>query len=484
MEVVDGAARADWERVAQRAGHVLLCLRHGVSEADTDLPTTTSTTGRVDVGASATGNIAHSTDLDWFAVVLEAGKTYQIDLKGDDGDGSTLDAGTLEDPYLDNIRDSSGTEIAGTLNDDVDYENDIYDSQIIFTPAAAGTYYLVASRSGSSTGTYTLSVREITSAACTLNTGDIWCGVVTVAEIRPTADALVGHGFADSTSLSAGGLAGNPDDTVFSVGDNDYTIQDAYVQVPTASNPTGTLYVLLSADLTDDDKAGLLLPVDGTATPFEFSGATKGTTGLYSWGLSGLTWSAGDTVTIRVRPRTLSVADASDAENDGEVGFTVTLSEAAATAVTATWTASIETGDTAVAADLGSTKTGTVTVAMGDTTGTFEVPVVNDAADEGDETFTVTLSSPSSNAKLETDPTAKGTINDDDGTTLSPNATLSGLSLGMGVTLSPAFASGTATYTASVANSVDEASQAPLDRVTVDLRSLGPLWNCRSLPSP
>ena len=44
------------------------------------------------------------------------------------------------------------------------------------------------------------------------------------------------------------------------------------------------------------------------------------------------------------------------------------------------------------------------------------MPVVNDATDEGDETFTVTLSSPSSNAKLETDPTAKGTIEDDDPT--------------------------------------------------------------------
>ena len=42
------------------------------------------------------------------------------------------------------------------------------------------------------------------------------------------------------------------------------------------------------------------------------------------------------------------------------------------------------------------------------------------------------------------------------GGTLSTDATLSGLSLGTGVTLSPTFASGTATYTASVANSVDE----------------------------
>ena len=212
---------------------------------------------------------------------------------------------------------------------------------------------------------------------------------------------------------------------------------------------------MLDEDLTDDDKAGLLLTVDDTTTPFEFSDATKGSTGLYSWGLSGLSWSVGDTVTIRVRPRTLSVADASGAENDGKVEFTVTLSEAAAAAVTATWTASIETGDTAVAADLGSTKTGTVTVAIGDTMGTFEVPVVNDATDEGDETFTVTLSSPSSNAKLETDPTAKGTIEDDDATlptlSVADAAATEGSNVSFTVTLSAAAATAvTATWTASI----------------------------------
>ena len=50
---------------------------------------------------------------------------------------------------------------------------------------------------------------------------------------------------------------------------------------------------------------------------------------------------------------------------------------------------------------------------------------------------------------------------EDDPPPLSTDATLSGLSLGTGVTLSPAFASGTATYTASVANSVDEVTVTP-----------------------
>ena len=98
---------------------------------------------------------------------------------------------------------------------------------------------------------------------------------------------------------------------------------------------------------------------------------------------------------------TLSIADAAATEGD-DLSFTVTLSAAAAADVTATWTASIETGDTAVAADLGTTRTGTVTVSMGNTTGTFTVSTVEDSTVEVNETFTVTLSSPSSNAALET----------------------------------------------------------------------------------
>ena len=112
---------------------------------------------------------------------------------------------------------------------------------------------------------------------------------------------------------------------------------------------------------------------------------------------------------------TLGVANMAGLESDG-VTFTVTLSAAATDNVTATWTASIETGDTAEAADLGST-TGTVTVVATQTTGTFTVPTAGDpedTTDEDDETFTLTLSSPSANATLASDATATGTITDDD----------------------------------------------------------------------
>ncbi len=109
---------------------------------------------------------------------------------------------------------------------------------------------------------------------------------------------------------------------------------------------------------------------------------------------------------------TLSVADASATEG-GTMTFPVTLSEAATDDVTATWTASFGSNEeNAAAADLAST-TGTLTIGMGETTGTFTVSTEGDSTDEHDETFTVTLSDPS-NAELATDPTATGTITDDD----------------------------------------------------------------------
>ena len=96
---------------------------------------------------------------------------------------------------------------------------------------------------------------------------------------------------------------------------------------------------------------------------------------------------------------TLSIADAEGDEGDG-VEFTAALTAAAAANVTATWTASIESGDTASTADLATTKTGPVTVTVGDVEAKFTVPVNDDTTDEPDQTFTVTLSGVSSNAQL------------------------------------------------------------------------------------
>ena len=55
------------------------------------------TTGRVNVGSSATGIVDFGGDRDWFAVVLQAGKQYKFNLVAD----------SLYDPLL-RLRDSGG----------------------------------------------------------------------------------------------------------------------------------------------------------------------------------------------------------------------------------------------------------------------------------------------------------------------------------------------------------------------------------------
>ena len=77
-----------------------------------DYSNTTSTTGTISVGGSATGNIETVDDTDWFRITLTAGRTYQFDLKG-----SASGHGTLADPFL-RLRDSSGNPISGAYSDD------------------------------------------------------------------------------------------------------------------------------------------------------------------------------------------------------------------------------------------------------------------------------------------------------------------------------------------------------------------------------
>ena len=70
-----------------------------VSEpAGEDFPSTESTTGRVAVGGSVTGNIDRDSDVDAFAVDLEVGHTYQFDVEGVD-----TGQGTLDDPKIKHI---------------------------------------------------------------------------------------------------------------------------------------------------------------------------------------------------------------------------------------------------------------------------------------------------------------------------------------------------------------------------------------------
>ena len=124
-----------------------------VSEpAGEDLPTNTSTIGRVAVGGTATGKIGSTGDRDGFAVELVAGRTYIIDLRG-----SPTGDGTLDDPYLRGIKGPDGRRIAGVSNDD---GGEGYNSQLNFTPTESGTHYIIAG-AYSGLGAYEVEVRDV-----------------------------------------------------------------------------------------------------------------------------------------------------------------------------------------------------------------------------------------------------------------------------------------------------------------------------------
>ncbi len=106
----------------------------------------------------------------------------------------------------------------------------------------------------------------------------------------------------------------------------------------------------------------------------------------------------------------LTLADAGATEGgDATVDFEVTLSRAATDGVTVDYATS---DGTAAAGTDYTTASGTLTFAAGDTAKTVSVPVLDDAVDEEDETFTLTLSN-ASGASL-ADTAATGTIVDDD----------------------------------------------------------------------
>lgn len=114
-----------------------------------------STDFSVTVGSSAIGNIEVEGDVDFFAVQLVAGVTYQIDLEG-----SRTGSGDLLDPFLTGVFDAGGNRVAQQDDDDGVSTN----SRILFTPSVSGTYFIGASSFDNTNltdvGSYTLYVEE------------------------------------------------------------------------------------------------------------------------------------------------------------------------------------------------------------------------------------------------------------------------------------------------------------------------------------
>lgn len=121
-----------------------------------DYGTDFETAGRIEVGASVTGNIEEARDADWFAFDVAAGGTYEIDMPG-----SVTGGGDLSDTFI-WVRDSQGNRIGFDDDGGAGYE-----SNYAFTAEETGTYYIEATGFGSNTGTYTLDLTGPTPSAMT-----------------------------------------------------------------------------------------------------------------------------------------------------------------------------------------------------------------------------------------------------------------------------------------------------------------------------
>ena len=136
-----------------------------VGPAD-DYAAGTDTSGTVKLGEAAFGSLEDFGDQDWFAVELVAGKTYQFDAMGlSTGDG------TLADPYLRGIRDSSGQRIRRTSDDD---SGTGMNGRVTFTASDSGTHYVVVGTFWDyMTGTYKLSVTDVSAEPDVVEVTDV-----------------------------------------------------------------------------------------------------------------------------------------------------------------------------------------------------------------------------------------------------------------------------------------------------------------------
>ncbi len=128
--------------------HISLMLNQTVNESG-DAAAGTHTTATMSVGDEFRGTIGTPGDTDWIKISLTEGEQYVFTVWGTGGQIAGVDDTILT------LYDANGNWI--TLNDDADSGHGVLFSQISYTAASTGTYYLkVASYSDLDLGTYIL----------------------------------------------------------------------------------------------------------------------------------------------------------------------------------------------------------------------------------------------------------------------------------------------------------------------------------------
>lgn len=114
-----------------------------------EIPGDPSSTARLQIGQPSTSALDFPGDEDWFAVTLQAGTAYTIDMEG-----QPTGRGTLSDPLV-RLQDPNGNIVG---QDDDGGEG--FNASLTIQPGFSGTYYVVARAFSDATGTYTLTVGD------------------------------------------------------------------------------------------------------------------------------------------------------------------------------------------------------------------------------------------------------------------------------------------------------------------------------------
>jgi len=197
-----------------------------------DFLASTSTTGSVPVGGSATGNIEIAGDADWFAISLFGGTTYRFDLEG-----SATAQGTLASPQLE-LRNGAGTLLLSDTNSG-GVTDDGWSSRLTYTATATATFYLASDPLGNSIGTYRVTATDTAASSnhapsITSNGGGNTASVL-LPENTFTVTAVTASDIDSGTSL-AFSISGGADSGQFQIDAETGAL--SFIAAPDFKNPT------------------------------------------------------------------------------------------------------------------------------------------------------------------------------------------------------------------------------------------------------
>lgn len=115
-----------------------------------DIASNTRTSASLALNGTLSSSVDYSGDADWIKVALKAGQQYTITLSGQD-----TSSGSLSDPYILGIYNSSGRLQPGSRDDD---SGPGLDSELTFSAAQSGNYFISAGAYGGTKGSYQLSL--------------------------------------------------------------------------------------------------------------------------------------------------------------------------------------------------------------------------------------------------------------------------------------------------------------------------------------